>query len=59
MLEPPPRGSLLTGPDPRLNRVRALRAAERELLASQQAARRALDVINAYETRHGEEPLTR
>ena len=58
MLEPPPLGSLLTAPGPRLN-VWALRAAEQELLASQQAARRALDVINAYETRHGEEPLTR
>lgn len=59
MLEPPPLGSLLTAPDPRLNRVGALRAAEQEMLASQQAARRALDVINAYEAQHGETPLTR
>ncbi len=38
---------------------RALRAAETELLAGRQSALRALEVIAAYESEHGDEPLSR
>jgi hypothetical protein len=38
---------------------RALRAAETELLAGRRSARRALEVIAAYESEHADEPLGR
>ena len=56
-MAPPPQGSTLTLPVPRLTNERARRDAEQELLAASQAARRALDVLTAYERRHGDEPL--
>jgi hypothetical protein len=56
-MTPPPLGSTLTLPVPRLGSERARREAEQELLAASQAARRALDMLTAYERRHGEEPL--
>ncbi|MEP6463443.1 MAG: hypothetical protein ABJC62_08515 [Frankiaceae bacterium] len=59
MIALPPRSISLSLPVPELSGEQALRAAEQSLLASRQAARRALEVISAYEARHGEEPLSR
>jgi hypothetical protein len=59
MMAPPPQGTPLTLRIPRLSGVQALLAAEQSLLAGRQAARRALEVITAYEARHGEESLSR
>jgi hypothetical protein len=38
---------------------RVLHAAETELLAGRRSARRALEVIAAYESDHADEPLSR
>ncbi|MEP6462090.1 MAG: hypothetical protein ABJC62_01445 [Frankiaceae bacterium] len=59
MMAPPRQSTPLVVPVPRLSGKQALRDAERDLLASQQAARRALELISAYEARHGEQPLCR
>jgi len=56
-MAPPPQGDTLTLHVPPLSSERARRDAEQELLAASQAARRALDVLTAYERRHGDEPL--
>jgi hypothetical protein len=58
-MAPTQEGTPLALPFPRLSGKHALKAAEQELLASLQAARRALEIINAYEARNREEPLIR
>ena len=59
MTAPAPQGTPPTLRTPPTGVEQAMLAAEQSLLASQHAARRALEVISAYEARHGEEPLNR